>query len=72
MSALLKGSIDQTGPCLVSVLRDENFLAVPPAEHIAAFAALPLLSDAGGFQMVSSVIESSVIVTCDMRIALVR
>ena len=49
LSALLNGSIDQAGPRLVSVLRDQNFLAVSPAEQITALAAFPLLFDAGGF-----------------------
>jgi hypothetical protein len=38
LSALLNGPIDQAGPRLVSVLRDQNFLALSPAEQIAALA----------------------------------
>ncbi len=39
MSALLDGTVDQAGFRLVSVLRDQNYLAVSPVEQIAALAA---------------------------------
>ena len=73
LSALLNGPIDQAGPRLVSVLRDQNFLAVSPAEQIAALAVFRLPPDVGGNQLVSSVMAPapSVSVTDDMRIALV-
>jgi hypothetical protein len=39
LSALLNGPIDQAGLRLVSVLRDQNYLAVSSVEQIAALAA---------------------------------
>jgi hypothetical protein len=70
LSALLNGPIDQAGPRLVSVLRDQNYLAVSPAEQIVALAAFRLPLDTGGVQLAPSVMVPSVIVTDDMLIAL--
>jgi hypothetical protein len=57
--------IDQAGHCLVSVLRDQSYLAVSPAEQVAALAAFRLPP-----QAVGSTLAPSVVVTDDMRIAL--
>jgi hypothetical protein len=70
LSALLNGPIDQAGPRLVSVLRDQTYLAVSSAEQIVALAAFHLSPDTGGVQLAPSVMVPSVIVTDDMRIAL--
>ena len=65
LSALLNGPIDQAGLRLVSVLRDQNYLAVSPVEQIAALAAFRSPSDS-----VVPPSASSLVVTEDMRIAL--
>ena len=65
LSALLNGPIDQAGLRLVSVLRDQNYLAVSPAEQAAALVAFRSPPDAVGLPL-----ALSVVVTDDMRIAL--
>jgi hypothetical protein len=65
LSALLNGLIDQAGLRLVSVLRDQNYLAVSPAEQAAALVAFRSPPDAVGLPL-----ALSVVVTDDMRIAL--
>ncbi len=70
LSALLNRPIDQAGPRLVSVLLDQTYLAVSPAEQIVALAAFRLPPDTGGVQLALSVMVPSVIVTDDVLIAL--
>jgi hypothetical protein len=65
LSALLNGPIDQAGLRLVSVLRDQNYLAVSPAEQVAALADFRSSPAAVAVPLVPSVV-----VTEDMQIAL--
>ncbi len=51
LSALLNGPIDQAGPRLISVLRDQNYLAVSPAEQTVALAAFRLPPDTDDVQI---------------------
>jgi hypothetical protein len=65
LSALLNGPIDRAGLRLVSVLRDQNYLAVSPAEQVAALADFRSSPAAVAVPLVPSVV-----VTEDMQIAL--
>jgi hypothetical protein len=59
------GPIDQAGLRMVSVIRDQNYLAVFPVEQVAALAAFRSSLEAVALPLVPSVV-----VTDDMRIAL--
>ena len=65
LSALLNGPVNQAGLRLVSVLSDQNYLAVSPAEQVAALIAFRSPPEAVGLPL-----PSLVVVTDDMRIAL--
>jgi hypothetical protein len=54
LSAIFNCSSDQAGPQLVSVLRDQNYLAAAPAEQIASLTAFRLPPHTGGFQFAPS------------------
>ena len=65
LSALLNGPIGQAGTRLVSVLRDQGYLAVSLSDHVAAFSAFRSPP-----AVLGPALSSSVTVTDDMRIAL--
>ncbi len=64
LSALLNGPIGQSGPRLVSVSRDQGYLAVYFSEHVAVFASFRSPLHALGAPPLSSVIVND-----DMLIA---
>jgi hypothetical protein len=65
LSALLNGPINQAGLRLVSVLCDQNYLAVSPAEQVAALIAFSSSTDDVGLPL-----AVSVVVIDDMCVAL--